>query len=311
MSTNTSDPYAGANTNFIKGVWIRKDDDLLIRRITIDIATVSAFVLCSLLVVSLLWSRHSKKYSAEDLSLGLGHPRISYEELCSATDGFGERNLLAIGTFGSVYKGILTVGTMVDVKVLNMYNVAAEKSFTTECEVLGKVRHQNLVKIIMSCLNVQFKALVLQFMSNGSLEKLLHPDGANEDVVHCDLKPSNVLLDEDMTAHVSNFGIAKITYVDSINSMISMLACTQRINWLHCSMAFLDRLVEVVDNSLLKDSSDDGTEEVVIYKCLEQSIGVGLVCTRESLEEGPNMREVVNMLESIRKTFVGSARPSI
>eukprot|EP01018_Ginkgo_biloba_P027836 Gb_41152 [translate_table: standard] len=352
-------PKAGAFIN----ITAASDDALLIRRITIPIAAVSAVVLCSLLVAALLWSRRPKKQSAEDLSLGLGHPRISYEELRSATDGFGERNLLGIGTFGSVHKGILTDGTMVAVKVLNLQNEAAEKSFTTE-------------------------SLVLQFMSNGSLEKLLHPagDGAGEDacvlslndrlkvaidvaqgmsylhhdssvqVVHCDLKPSNVLLDEDMTAHVSDFGIAKITCADSMDSMTSTLALKGSIgyiapeyglggkvskkgyvysygilllemltrkqptdsmfvgglnlqNWV--KRAFPDRLVEVADNALLKDSSDDGTEEVVAYKCLEQSMGVGLVCTRESSEERPNMRDVVNMLESIRKTFVGSARPSI
>eukprot|EP01018_Ginkgo_biloba_P027838 Gb_41151 [translate_table: standard] len=365
-----------------------RDDALLIRRITIPIAAVSAFVPCSLLVAALLWSRRPKKQSAEDLSLGLGHPRISYEELRSATDGFGERNLVGLGTFGSVYKGILIDGTMVAVKVVNLQNEAAEKSFTTECEVLRRVRHRNLVKIITSCSNVQFKALVLQFMSNGRLEKLLHPagDGAGEDVcvlslndrlkvaidvaqgmsylhhdssvqiVHCDLKPGNVLLDKDMTAHVSDFGIAKLTCADSMDSMTSTLALKGSIgyiapeyglggkvskkgdvysygilllemltrkrptdsmfvgglslhNWV--KRAFPDRLVEVVDNALLKDLSDDGAEEVIIYKCLEQSICVGLVCTRESPEERPNMSDVVNILDSIRKTFVGSARPSM
>ncbi|KAA8535539.1 hypothetical protein F0562_030543 [Nyssa sinensis] len=104
-----------------------------------------------------------------------------------------------------------------------------------ECKVLRNIRHRNLVKVISSCSNPELRALVLQYMSNGSLEKWLYSHnycldlfqrvsimfdvalaleylhhGQLEVVVHCDLKPNNVLLDEDMVAHVGDFGIAKI-----------------------------------------------------------------------------------------------------
>ncbi|XP_030954455.1 probable LRR receptor-like serine/threonine-protein kinase At3g47570 isoform X3 [Quercus lobata] len=163
------------------------------------------------------------------------HRMISYQELSRGTNNFCESNLLGTGGFGSVYKGILSNGTIIAVKVLNLQLEGAFKSFDVECKVLRAIRHRNLVKVISTCSNLEFRALVLQYMSNGTLEKWLYShnnclnlvqrvsimvdvasaleylhNGQSESVVHCDLKPSNILLDKDMVAHVSDFGIAKI-----------------------------------------------------------------------------------------------------
>ena len=163
------------------------------------------------------------------------HRMVSYQELSHGTNNFCESNLLGTGSFGSVYKGILSDGTITAVKVLNLQLEGAFKSFDAECKVLRAIRHRNLVKVISTCSNLEFRALVLQYMSNGSLEKWLYShnnclnlvqrvsimvdvalaleylhNGQSESVVHCDLKPSNILLDRDMVAHVSDFGIAKI-----------------------------------------------------------------------------------------------------
>ncbi|XP_021660113.2 probable LRR receptor-like serine/threonine-protein kinase At3g47570 [Hevea brasiliensis] len=160
--------------------------------------------------------------------------RISFLELQQATDGFSDYNLLGTGSFGSVFRGSLSDGTDIAVKVFNLQVEGVLKSFDSECEVMRKIRHRNLVKIITSCCNIDFKALILEFMPNGSLDKWLYshnyfldfPQRLNimidvasaleylhsysAPIIHCDLKPSNILLDGDMVAHVGDFGIAKL-----------------------------------------------------------------------------------------------------
>ncbi|PIA43744.1 hypothetical protein AQUCO_01800059v1, partial [Aquilegia coerulea] len=182
--------------------------------------------------------------------------RISYLELFRVTNGFSMDYLIGVGSYGSVFKGILQdINQTVAVKVLNLQREGASKSFLTECNALRHLRHRNLLKIITACSSVDFqgndfRALVFEFMSNGSLEEWLHTrineqQGESRNlsfiqrldiaidvasaldylhhhcqpaVVHCDLKPSNVLLDDDMIAHVADFGIAKMFSAASYDS---------------------------------------------------------------------------------------------
>ncbi|CAL5051480.1 unnamed protein product [Urochloa decumbens] len=168
-------------------------------------------------------------------------PRVSYRELAEATRGFEPSSLIGAGRFGRVYEGTLRDGTRVAVKVLDPKGGGGEvsRSFKRECQVLRRTRHRNLVRVVTACSAPDFHALVLPLMRNGSLESRLYPpDGtpgrgldlaqlvsvagdvaeglaylhhyAPVRVVHCDLKPSNVLLDDDMTAVVADFGIAQL-----------------------------------------------------------------------------------------------------
>ncbi|KAI5332012.1 hypothetical protein L3X38_022139 [Prunus dulcis] len=149
-----------------------------------------------------------------------------------ATNRFHESNLLGTGGFGSVYKGTISDGIDVAVKVFNLQIEGAFKSFDSECDVLSNIRHRNLIKIISCCSQPDFRALVLQYMSNGSLEnqnsplnilqrlnimtdvasalEYLHHDHGPNHVVHCDVKPGNILHDDDMVAHVADLGIARL-----------------------------------------------------------------------------------------------------
>ncbi|KAI3519852.1 hypothetical protein L1887_09069 [Cichorium endivia] len=148
--------------------------------------------------------------------------KVSYSQLLKATNGFSESNLIGKGGFGSVYKGIIDDddNRFVAVKVVHLQNRGAHKSFIAECEAWCRIQHRNLLKIITSCSTVDFQgndfnALVYEFMPNGSLHDWLHSNATTsrlnllQTIVHYNLKPSNILLDEDMVAHVGDFGLAR------------------------------------------------------------------------------------------------------
>ncbi|XP_058068321.1 probable LRR receptor-like serine/threonine-protein kinase At3g47570 [Magnolia sinica] len=216
-------------------------------RVTLIIITaVSSSILLACIVAALCWMRSSGKKPSSASSTENQWLQISYANLLQATDGFSSANLIGVGSFGSVYKGILEgFETLVAVKVLNLLQQGAFKSFAAECEALRNIRHRNLVKILTVCSSIDFngndfKALVFEYMPNGSLEKWLHPNVDEQPqlrnlnltqrlniaidvasaldylhhhhqtpIVHRDLKPSNVLLDDDMVAHVGDFGLAR------------------------------------------------------------------------------------------------------
>ncbi|XP_047267489.1 receptor kinase-like protein Xa21 [Capsicum annuum] len=161
--------------------------------------------------------------------------RISYYELLQATDELSE--------------SVLKSGAVIAVKVFSLQLDAGFKSFDTECEVLRNLPHRNLVKVITSCSNPDFKVLVLEYMPNRSLEKYLYSHNSFLDImqrlsimidvacaleylhhgfslplIRCDLKRCIVLLDEDMVSHLCDFGISKLLGEDESDLYTKTLA---------------------------------------------------------------------------------------
>lgn len=207
------------------------------KHVTLKVILIIVMVpLCStliLLMLLLFWLRNRKNKPRVGSSLEREYSKVSYDDLLKATGGFSSDNLIGTGNFGTVYKGSLGATTrVVAIKVLKLQQKGASSSFLAECQALRNIRHRNLVKVLTACSSVDFngddfKALIYDYLPNGSLEKWLHPvdnemshlsilqrmniavDVASalhylhhqcqNPVVHCDLKPSNVLLGNDLT----------------------------------------------------------------------------------------------------------------
>nr|XP_043633621.1 receptor kinase-like protein Xa21 [Erigeron canadensis] len=210
------------------------------------VISIVSGLLC-LAIVVMCFVCYGRKRDVEDdpsePTSGESHVQVSYEMLHKATDGFSTKNFVGDGSYSSVYRGCFDGGVVVAIKVLNLHRRGGSKSFISECEALRNTRHRNLIKVITCCSGIdfqgnEFKAIVYDFMPNGSLDQWLH-NGENEltrlnllqrvcialdvanaldylhhhagkTIVHCDLKPSNILLDDDMVAHVGDFGLSKV-----------------------------------------------------------------------------------------------------
>ncbi|PON36318.1 Mitogen-activated protein kinase kinase kinase [Parasponia andersonii] len=335
------------------------------------IPCVSVIAIVVVLVMVVLLRRRKVKHDSEIALFPYQEiwRKVTQLELSRATNGFKEDNLLGNGSFGSVYEGILSNGKHVAVKVFNLELEEAFKSFDTECELLCNIRHRNLVKIITCCTNVDFKALVLEYIPLGSLDKLLYSDdefcmnilqrlnimtdvasaleylhfGYSTPIVHCDLKPSNVLLDEDMVAHVADFGIAKLLSGEDSMTQTMTLATIGYMAPEYGLDGIVSRkgdvysygimLMEVftkkkptdemfagemnlkqwVENSFphsipwiidAKLLRTEGRHYAIKKDCLSNVMELALACSATSPEERIDMKNIVTTLNKIKKKFL-------
>nr|XP_027099247.1 receptor kinase-like protein Xa21 [Coffea arabica] len=299
--------------------------------------------------------------------------RVSFHELRQVTNGFHEDMLLGSGAFGSVYKGVRENGMTWAIKTFDLQLEGAFKSFDTECEVLRSVRHRNLTKVISACSSPDFKALVLEYMPNGSLEKWLYSGsqilnikqrldimidvacgleylhyGYSTPVVHCDLKPSNILLNQDMVGHVCDFGITKLLGDGENVKQTKTLATfgyiapeygLEGLVSTSCDVySFGITLMETFTKRRPKDEMF--TEELSLRRWIEESVPdfgikvmdadllhledelvksklacissilqLGLYCTTYSPEERMNMKDVLRALQKIKLQFFEELKP--
>ncbi|KAK4734985.1 hypothetical protein R3W88_009246 [Solanum pinnatisectum] len=195
----------------------QKKKHVLSLKLILTIVFAASFSILALLIVFLCWRRNLKDQPEPEVRSESArfYPNISYEELRTATGGFSSENLIGSGSFGTVYKGTFASNGMV---------VA--------------------VKVISACSSSDFKgnelkALVFQFMPKGNLDEWLHPEReiqkssltilqrmniiidvasalhylhhqCQTSMIHCDIKPQNILLDEDLTAHLGDYGLMRL-----------------------------------------------------------------------------------------------------
>lgn len=216
-------------------------------------ATLGAFCVAVVLGIVVFVYRRKRK-SEEDEEDYLDHvpgmpTRFSFEELETATNGFN--NKLGQGGFGSVFQGSLKDGTKIAVKCLDGVG-QIKKSFLAEVESIGSIHHVNLVRLIGFCADKSHRSLVYEYMCNGSLERwiytknqektspplqwstkrkiildiakglaYLHED-CRQKIIHLDIKPQNILLDENYNAKLADFGLSKLIDRDQSQVVTTM-----------------------------------------------------------------------------------------
>ncbi|CAL9088438.1 unnamed protein product [Musa acuminata var. zebrina] len=200
----------------------------------------SVFVLLTaiLVVIYCTCSRRSRELQPASILSALSLQPFTYNELKEASDGFREE--LGRGGSSVVYKGFLQdeARTCVAIKKLDKVFPETQKEFMNEVETIAKTYHKNLVRLLGFCYEGAERLLVYEYMSKGSLMGFLFANERPEwnqripialgiarglqylheecfsQVIHCDIKPQNILLDDNFTTRISDFGLAKLLRTD-------------------------------------------------------------------------------------------------
>ncbi|XP_015575246.2 probable serine/threonine-protein kinase At1g01540 [Ricinus communis] len=292
--------------------------------------------------------------------LGWGH-WYTLRELEVSTNCFADENVIGEGGYGIVYRGILDDNTNVAVKNLLNNRGQAEKEFKVEVEAIGRVRHKNLVRLLGYCAEGAHRMLVYEYVDNGNLEQWLHGDvgpcspltweirmniilgtakgltylheGLEPKVVHRDIKSSNILLDRQWNAKVSDFGLAKLlgserSYVTTrvmgtFGYVAPEYASTGMLNERSDVYSFGILLMEIISGRNPVDYSrppgevnlvewlktmvtnrnaegvlDPRLPEKPSSRALKRALLVALRCVDPNAQKRPKMGHVIHMLEA-------------
>eukprot|EP00250_Pteridium_aquilinum_P022216 c25327_g1_i3 orf=69-2570(+) len=321
-------------------------------------------------------SRMQARYTKLHGEMIEGSPLVcSYEELRAATRNFSQK--LGSGGFGTVYKGQLQNGKLVAVKQLEGV-LQQEKQFRAEIRTIGRIHHINLLRLVGFCAEDTHRLLVYEYMEKGSLDQLLFEDSDKPDqievldwstrfqiclgvargihylheecldcILHCDIKPQNILLDSNYCAKVADFGLAYLYTRDHTVKMttirgtrgylapewVSNLPITSKADVYSYGMLVLE-IISGRRNFLYTESAmlepderwcfpmwayGKRVEEVVDprleagsidFKEAEAALKVGYACIQADLNARPSMGKVVQMLEGTLR-IPGAPPPSL
>ncbi|KAK2399387.1 rust resistance kinase Lr10 [Trifolium repens] len=224
----------------------------------ITVRIMLGIILFSVLLIYRYKKRHASIYeNIEDFLQGntLMPIRYSYKEIKQMTKGFKVK--LGEGGYGDVYRGNLISGPFVAIKMLKIKSNANGQEFISEVATIGRIYHSNVVRLVGFCVEGSKRALVYEYMPNGSLDKYifnkegvisltynqiyeislgvargisyLH-QGCDMQILHFDIKPHNILLDENFIPKVSDFGLAKLYPTD--NSIVTLTAARGTIGYM-------------------------------------------------------------------------------
>ncbi|XP_065865940.1 LRR receptor-like serine/threonine-protein kinase RPK2 [Euphorbia lathyris] len=230
------------------GKWLRHRS----KKFLIAVVTSASVVLCFLLMVIVVSIYRKQKFSRRLSSLsgkvvvtfGDAPAELSYDGVVRATGNFSIRNLIGSGGFGSTYKAELVPGYFIAVKRLSLGRFQGIQQFDAEIRTLGRIRHRNLVTLIGYYVGEAEMFLVYNYLSGGNLETFIHETSSKRvqwsmiykialdiaqalaylhyscvpRVLHRDIKPSNILLDEELNAYLSDFGLARLLEVSQTHA---------------------------------------------------------------------------------------------
>ncbi|KAF5818706.1 putative protein kinase RLK-Pelle-SD-2b family [Helianthus annuus] len=303
---------------------------------------------------------HRYQRMSQNVDFGLTNDHFtlrsfSFEELHKATDGFKEvigRN--SIG--GEVYKGFISEGKKaVAVKRLHTRMLEGDRGFRAEITAIAQTHHRNLVRLLGFCIHGAAKLLVYEFMSNGSLaDLLLKPEtlpGWKERVslaldvargilylhqecetriIHCNIKPHNILFDESSTAKISDFGLSKLLRQDQSGTLTGVRGTrgymapewhkntliSTKVDIYSFGVVLLEILCCTGDMKIDISCEDKISFFTWVYRCFvvmelkslvgdeevdihmfEKMVKVGLLCIQDDPEARPSIKDVILMLE--------------
>ncbi|KAE8727980.1 putative receptor-like protein kinase [Hibiscus syriacus] len=274
--------------------------------------------------------------------LGWGH-WYTLRELEESTNEFAPENVIGEGGYGIVYRGVLEDNTKVAVKNLLNNRGQAEKEFKVEVEAIGRVRHKNLVRLLGYCAEGAHRMLVYEYVDNGNLEQWLHGDvgpcspltweirmnivlgtakgltylheGLEPKVVHRDIKSSNILLDKQWNAKVSDFGLAKLLAPEYASTgmlnersdvysfgilLMEIISGRNPVDYSRPQgeVNLVEWLKTMVTNRNAEGVLDPRLPEKPSSRALKRALLVALRCVDPNAQKRPKMGHVIHMLEA-------------